>query len=298
MKPAPFAYHAPEDLDEVTALLAELGTDGKVLAGGQSLVPMLNMRLAAPQALVDISRVSGLDRVTVSGGAVRVGARVTHEHLLRNPQAHAAVPLLRQALQHVAHPVIRHRGTTVGSIVHADPAAEMPAVLMLLGGDVEAVSSRGTRHIPAAEFIVGPMESALAADEVAVAAQFLVPSVDSATVGTSFVELARRHGDYAMVGVGALVAIADGTVISARLAFIGVGDGPVVVDVSAQLAGLDVEAPNDDRLADGQLAQVVGAAIDPSDDIHATGDYRRHLAGVLAARAIRAASVHAQEVRR
>lgn len=301
MKPAPFAYHAPAALDEAAALLADLGADAKVLAGGQSLMPMLNMRLAAPKALVDVTRVSGLDRVDVSGGAVRVGARVTHEQLLRSPAARTDLPLLGQALRLVAHPVIRHRGTTVGSIVHADPAAEMPAVLMLLGGDVEAVSATGSARIPAEEFFVGPMESVLEPEQVAVAVSFLRPP---GTAGTSFVELARRHGDYALVGVGGLVTVVDAgrdaAIASARVVLIGVGDTPVVVDVTSTLSGVSLHDVTERTPAasDGAVVDAIDqvrARVEPHSDVHATADYRRHLAGVLTGRALQAAAIEAGE---
>ena len=162
MKPAPFVHHAPRTVDETVAVLAEVGHDGKVLAGGQSLIPVLNMRLASPGHLVDINGVAGLDAVDVTDAWVRVGALVRHAGLERDDAADAALPLLRQALRNVAHPAIRNRGTTVGSIAHADPAGEMPSVLLLTGGVVEAVGARGRREIAAADFFEGPLETTLA----------------------------------------------------------------------------------------------------------------------------------------
>jgi 2-furoyl-CoA dehydrogenase FAD binding subunit len=195
VKPAPFRYRRPASLDEAVGLLA--GTPGaKVLAGGQSLVPLLNMRLASPETLVDLGAVPGLDTITVSDRGVRVGAMVRHADLLADAAVAASQPLVPLALSHVAHATIRNRGTTVGSIVHADAAAEMPAVLCLLGGSVEAASVRGTRTIPADELYAGPLESTLAADEVATSAFF--PALGPGE-GVAFAEIARRHGDYAMV---------------------------------------------------------------------------------------------------
>ena len=159
MKPAPFVYHAPETLGEALAVLAEVGHDGKVLAGGQSLVPLLSMRLASPAHVVDINRLPDLAYVTVGDDAVRVGALARHAQVERDAEAAVAQPLLREALRLVAHPVVRNRGTTVGSIVHADPAAEMPAVLALLGGEIEVASSAGRRMIAAVDLFVGPLES-------------------------------------------------------------------------------------------------------------------------------------------
>lgn len=282
MKPPPFTYHRPGSLDEAVQLLAELGQDAqgaKVLAGGQSLVPLMSMRLAAPGHLVDINHLPGLDTVQVVDGSVRVGALARHRRVELDEPAHAAVPLLRQALVNVAHPTIRNRGTTVGSLVHADPAAEMTAVLALLGGSVELVGPAGTRRVAAADFFTGPMSSAARSDELAVAAFFPVPAAGS---GTSFVELARRHGDYAVCGVAALVTRDDHAVTAARVGLICVGDGPVVVDLAPALDGAALDG--------SVVRELVDAAIEPEEDIHASADYRRHLALVLTERALTGAS--------
>ena len=192
MKPSAFVHHAPPSVDEAIALLAELGHDAKVLAGGQSLIPILNMRLSAPGHLVDINRIPGLDTVEVTPEAVHIGALVRHTQLERHGGAFANLPLLRQALVNVAHPVIRNRGTTVGSIAHADPSGEMPAVLALTRGYVDVASSRGTRRVAARDFFLGPLESALEEDEMATGASFgrfpaparRSPSPPAATVTT------------------------------------------------------------------------------------------------------------------
>jgi aerobic carbon-monoxide dehydrogenase medium subunit len=265
VKPPSFAYHRPRSLEEALDVLAGLGADGKVLAGGQSLVPLMSMRLAAPAALVDVNQVPGLAEVEVSADAVRVGALVRHSRLEHDEAAHDAVPLLRRAVRLVAHPTIRNRGTTVGSIVHADPCAEMPAVLCLLDGFVTVRSASGSRDVAAEEFFTGPMESDVRTGELAVSATFRRPAPGSRT---AFVEVSRRHGDYAMCGVGAVVG--DG---AARVALIGVGQRPVVVALAD--AG-DPEA----------VTGAVDAAIEPEDDVHASADYRRHLAHVLVRRAI------------
>lgn len=283
MKPPPFDHHAPARVDEALATLAELGEDGKVLAGGQSLIPILNMRLAAPAGLVDIGWLDELDTVEVTDGEVRVGARVRQARLHRDDEVAATLPLLREALSWVAHPVIRNRGTVVGSIVHADPAAELPAVIALLGGSVELASVRGRRTVGAHDFFVGPLESDTQPDELAVAVTFPVPAPRT---GTAFVELARRHGDYALAGVGVAVTLdADRRVTRARGAFFGVGPVPVVVDATPALAG-----QAGDALDTGDAVAAARAEINPSDDIHATGAYRRHLAGVLFDRGLRAAA--------
>ena len=265
------------------------GGDAKVLAGGQSLVPILSMRLASPATIVDINHVGGLDAIEVDGSGVRIGALTRHRALERHEAAYAANPLLRRTLACVAHPTIRNRGTTVGSLVHADPSAEMPAVLALLGGEVDAVSAaRGRRTIAAADFVVGPMECCMLPDELAVSARFPNPAPRT---GSAWREVSRRHGDYAIAGVGSIVTLADDdTVASARLAFISVGVVPVCVDVSAPLAG---RAVGDLDL--GSVDELVTEAIEPEPDIHATAEYRAHLARVLAGRALHEAAADAVE---
>ncbi len=283
MKPPAFAYHAPPDLDTAVDLLAELGEDGKVLAGGQSLVPMMNLRLATPAALVDISRLGELGDLEVADDAVTLGAGVTSERLRTDDTATAAIPLLRQALDHVAHPVIRNRGTAVGSLVHADPAAELPAVLALLDGSVVLRSRDGTRRVVGSELFLGPLESDVRPEELATEVVFPIPP---ARTGTAFHELARRHGDYALAGVAVRVGLdADLRIDTARAAFIGVADRPVVIDVGAALAG-----QHHDALDTADAVGHARARLDPRDDIHATGAYRRHLAGVLLGRALEEAA--------
>ena len=277
MKPAPFEYHAPSTVDEAVGLLATLGDGAKVLAGGQSLIPLLNMRLAGPEHLVDISRIAELDHVGVADGRVRFGAAVTHERLRRDSTA-AAQPLLARALTWVAHPVIRNRGTSVGSIVHADPAAELPAVLAVLDGTLTVRSRSGQRVLSADAIVLGPMESDVAPDEVAVEASV---AVAGPRTGSVFLELARRHGDYALAGVCMVVEMNDeGTVAAARASFIGVGTGVRVLELTDVLVGQRPDALDVRGVVDRTTAFV-----DPETDIHADADYRRHLAGVLAGRA-------------
>ncbi|HSE70588.1 MAG TPA: xanthine dehydrogenase family protein subunit M [Nocardioidaceae bacterium] len=290
MKPSPFTYHRPGTVQEAVELLADLGEEGKVLAGGQSLVPLMSMRLAAPANLVDINHLAELDTVEVTGDGVRVGAVARHSRVEKDPAAFEAAPLVRQGLLNVAHPTIRNRGTTVGSLVHADPSAEMPAVLCLLGGSVELRSATGSRTVEAADFFVGPMESALRTGELAVTATFRRAPERS---GSTFVELARRHGDYAMCGVAALVTVdPDGAMTGARLALISVGAVPIVVDVAPALNGTGT------GFDDSGLRDLVDAAIDPEPDIHATAEYRRHLAHVLTGRALTEARDRAVSSRR
>ncbi|TDC88953.1 FAD binding domain-containing protein [Actinomadura sp. 7K507] len=281
MKPPPFGYHAPGTLAEALDALAAAPA-GKVLAGGQSLIPLLNMRLAAPSELVDINRVAELDTVHAGDGGVRVGALARHARVERSPEAAAIQPLLRQALRHVAHPVIRNRGTVVGSLAHADPAGEMPAVLAVLGGTVEAASARRRRTIPAAEFFRGPLECVLEPGELAVSAFF--PAAPPRT-GTAFTETARRHGDYALAGVAATVTLdEDLRVSAARAGYLGVCAVPLVLDLTA------AAGPAGDWAA---AAAHVRERVDPEPDIHAGAEYRRHLTGVLTERALTAAAAEA-----
>jgi CO/xanthine dehydrogenase FAD-binding subunit len=290
MKPAPFRYHRPTTLDDALAVLAEVGPDGKVLAGGQSLIPLLSMRLAAPAHLVDINEVPGLGRVEV-GEVVRVGALVRHADLERDDAAYAALPLLRKALRQVAHPTIRNRGTTVGSICHADPAGEMPAVLMLLDGVLVARSVRGERRVPAADLFAGPLESTLAPDELAVAVEFpLAPAGRRSAV----VELSRRRGDYAMCGVAVTIDLAadagpeagdDARICSARAAYVSMGPVPPLVDLTDLVAGQRL-----DQVRWSEVAARATDRLEPEADIHATAEYRGHLATVLTERAFREAA--------
>jgi 2-furoyl-CoA dehydrogenase FAD binding subunit len=285
MKPAPFAYRRPATLDEALAALAG-EPDAKVLAGGQSLVPLLSMRLAAPATLVDINALPDLDHVRVTtdgeGAGVRVGALARHAAVLASDEAAAVQPLLRMALSHVAHATIRNRGTTVGSLVHADAASELPMVLRLLEGSVDVAGPAGRRTIRADDLFVGPLESSLGADEIAVEAFF--PALpDGAGVG--FAEVSRRRGDYALCGAGALVRTDRERVVAARAGYFSVCDVPTVVDLTDRLAG--PVPPSDAALAAAGEAAL--PHLDPQADIHATADYRAHLVGVLTARALRQA---------
>lgn len=275
MKPAPFAYHRPRGLTEALDLLADLGSDAKVLAGGQSLVPLMSMRLSAPEHLVDVNHVPGLDDVHVDPDVVRIGALVRHSQVEHHAAAYHAIPLLRQALRQVAHPTIRNRGTTVGSLVHGDPAAEMAAVLLLLDGSLTLRDAQGSREVTGSEFFLGPMETAVRAGELALAATFRRPPPGS---GTAFVEVARRHGDYAVCGVGAVVTCSEDGVGAARVALISVGPGPVHVDLAPAVADGSLDAE--------RVVELVDEVIDPEPDIHSSADYRRHLAHVLVRRAL------------
>ena len=267
MKPAPFAYRRPGTLAEAVAALAG-EPNAKVLAGGQSLVPLLSMRLAAPAMLVDINGLPGPghDRRRRRRRADRC-AGPARRRPRRRPTYAASQPLVPLALANVAHATIRNRGTTVGSLVHADAAAEMPVVLSLLGGSLEVEGPGGRRTIPAAELYVGPLESSVGHDEIAVSAYFpaLAPGA-----GVAFEEIARRHGDYALVGAAALV---DGD--SVKVGYLSVSDVPTVVDLTG--------------VADDDLGEAALAQLEPADDIHASAAYRAQLVRVLTERVVRSA---------
>jgi aerobic carbon-monoxide dehydrogenase medium subunit len=280
MKPSPLTYHRPTTVEEACRILSEVSHEGKVMAGGQSLVPLLSMRLAAPAHIVDIGAVRDLDTVTVSpDSGVEFGALVTHSALYNHAEARDVQPLLSRGLNLVAHPTIRNRGTTVGSIVHADPSAEMPAVLTLLGGQVTVQSVRGQRVIDSDDLFAGPLESTLESDEIALSVS--VPPA-RAGMGTAIDEIARRHGDYALVGVVAQVEIVDGHVITARMTYISAGELGVVVDYSDALAGASATDERDPLWrAVGEIAR---DTIETDADIHATAAYRSQLVSALTSR--------------
>ena len=266
MKPAPFAYRRARALDEAVALLGE-HADAKLLAGGQSLIATLNMRLSAPSLLIDINGIGGLDGIALRDGKVEIGTLTRHAQAERSDTIAKHAPLIARAMPHIGHAAIRNRGTLGGSIAFADPAAELPACLLALDGEVEATGPQGKRTIKAADFFKGLFETALGAQEVLIAIR--LPAATSAT-RVGFAELARRHGDYAMVGLAAS-ARADGKGLAdVRLAFFGVGATPLRVTKSeAALAGGDIEAA------------VAALDLDPPDDIQASGATKKHLAGVL-----------------
>jgi aerobic carbon-monoxide dehydrogenase medium subunit len=286
VKPPPFRYSRPESVTEALALLDD---EAKVLAGGQSLVPLLNMRLAAPEHVVDINRLTALSYVVAADGAVRVGALARHADVLASDAAAATQPLLRLALRFVAHPAIRNRGTTVGSLVHADSAGEMPTVLALLGGTVHVASTAGERSIPAADFFLGTLESAVRPDELAVEAEF--PALAPQGAGTGFAEISRRRGDYAICGVAVLAWLGDDCRIGgATAAYLSMGPVPVVLDLTEAVAGAAA-----DSATFPAVTGLAAARLDPQSDIHATASYRRHIAGVLTERALLAALAGARE---
>jgi CO/xanthine dehydrogenase FAD-binding subunit len=289
VKPRPLSYTRPDTVAEALAALAAPDIEVKVLAGGQSLVPLMSMRLASPDLVVDINRLTELSYVRVADGQVRVGALARHADVLASAAAAAAQPLLRKALRFVAHPAIRNRGTTVGSIVHADPAGEMPAVMALLGGTMRVASTAGDRSIPAGEFFLGPLESAVQPGELATEIQF--PVLPGGTAGTGFTEISRRRGDFAVCGVAAITWLApDGRIGGAKAAYLSMGPSPVVLDLTDAVAG----GPADARTFPA-AASLARTRLRPGSDIHATARYRSQLAGVLTERALAEALADARE---
>ncbi|HJX43727.1 MAG TPA: FAD binding domain-containing protein [Geodermatophilus sp.] len=285
MKPAPFRYADPRSLEEaLDVLAAEPGA--KVLAGGQSLLPLLAMRLAAPSTLVDVNRVPGLDAVEVTGDGVRVGALVRHNGLLHDEAAARVQPLLARATANVAHPAIRNRGTTVGSIAHADPSGEMTSVLALTDGSVTVATTEGRETVGWRDLFVGPLETSLSGPSVVVDAFF--PALPERS-GTAFAEISRRKGDYAVCGAGVVVTLdEDRRVSSVRASYISVGLVPEVHDLTEAVAGKPADGA--DWAAAGALARTL---VDPDADIHASADYRRLLVGVLTERTLAEAAAEA-----
>jgi aerobic carbon-monoxide dehydrogenase medium subunit len=282
VKPAAFEYHAPRTIDEAVGLLAAHGDEAKILAGGQSLVPLMNMRLARPRVIVDLNATRGLGALGEARGMLRIGAMVRQRAAERSAVVASRCPLLRDALQWVGHPQIRNRGTIGGSIAHADPAAEIPAVLAALGGEVTVRGPKGSRRVPAADLFVTYLTTAIDAHEVLT--EVRVP-VMPRTAGWSWMEIARRHGDFALAGVGVMLVLRGETIADARIGLTGVG--PTPVRASRAEGMLIKERPSEELWQ--QAAEAVRAAIEPESDLHASADYRRHVAGVLTVRALREA---------
>ena len=265
MKPAPFSYKKARSLDEAVALLAE--KDARLLAGGQSLIATLNMRLSSPSLLIDINGLAGLDGISAKSGAVEIGCLTRHAQAERSDVIARHAPLIARAIPHIGHPAIRNRGTLGGSIAFADPAAELPACLLALDGEIDAMGPKGRRTIKAQDFFKGLFETALAPQDVLTAIR--VPSANKDT-RIGFAELARRHGDYAIVGLAASARRNGKGLADVRLAYFGVGNTPV--------RARKAEA----ALADGNIDAAIGALdLVPNDDVQATAATKRHLAGVL-----------------
>jgi carbon-monoxide dehydrogenase medium subunit len=282
VKPPSFTYHRPETRDEVDAILAELGDEAKILAGGQSLIPIMNMRLASPDHLVDINHLRDEpDAPVESAGSLNFGPIVRHETVEHSTIVRDRVPLLFETMPYVAHPAIRSRGTVSGSIAHADPAAELPAVLTVLEGGVVARSSDGTRVIHAGDCFTGPLENSLRTGEWVQEVRF---PVRAEGMGHAFEEFARRRGDYALCGVAVTVCRTEGKSLDVALAYLGMGDVPQRFRLQCDV--------NDVADAVGQL---VSEGLDPPSDLHARAEYRAHLGRRLAVRSIHRALASLEE---
>jgi aerobic carbon-monoxide dehydrogenase medium subunit len=280
MKASAFSYARATSVTNALELLAAHGDGAKVLSGGQSLMPAMNLRLISPELIVDISEIAELRGIKVTDSVVRIGALTRHVDLLRSPDIAAHAPLLTEAVGHIAHPAIRNRGTLGGSLAHADPASELPACMLALDATILIKGPAGERRIAARDFFTGIYETALSARELLIAVELPVNRKNSAHF---FSEFARRHGDYAIVGVAAQAIVEQDTFTDLRLAFFAVGDRPVLAKAAAKLVGVAV-TPDALFAASTALVQ----ELDPHEDQQASPAMRRHLAKVLLARCVSA----------
>jgi CO/xanthine dehydrogenase FAD-binding subunit len=288
MKPAPFKYVRASSLDQALSLKAEYGEEARFLAGGQSLIPSMNFRLARPAVLIDINSLAELAAIDLEG-EIRLGALTRYAALERNSRFLKACPLFAETLPHIAHPQIRNRGTIGGNLSHADPASELPAVALAMQARMRLKSKRGERELLARDFFVGILTTDILDDEML--AEVVFAPLPRAT-GTCFMEVARRRGDFALAGVAAIVSLdEEGGCTDIRIALCGVGGTPV--DASATAASLVGQRCTDQAIE--AVAAEVREAIDPPGNVHASADYQRHVAGVLTRRAIAAACLRAAD---
>lgn len=279
MKPASFDYVRAESAEHAVQALAAAGGDGKVIAGGQSLMPMMNFRLVKPSVLVDINRISGFDLVHLREDKLVLGALVRHRTTATDGLITKHVPVLHHAMKHVAHLTVRNRGTFCGSVCHADPAAEMPMISLLLNAKMHILSPRGERVLAAEKFFVGSLVTALEPDELVTEIEI---DILPAYTGWGFEEFARRHGDYALAAAAVTMQRQDGVASNVRIGMMGVGEMPMRASrVEAMLEGREI-----DPGLIGEAVEALRADLEPNSDLNASADYRRHLAGVLARRAI------------
>jgi carbon-monoxide dehydrogenase medium subunit len=278
MKASAFAYARPTSVANALELLAAHGDKAKVLSGGQSLMPAMNLRLISPEFVVDIGELAELRGIVVKGDVLTIGALTRHVDILKSAEIAAHAPLLKDATSHIAHPAIRNRGTLGGSLAHADPAAELPACMVALGATVIVCGPNGERRIPAREFFTGIYETALSPQELLVAVELPITRTGSAHF---FHEFARRHGDYAIVGLAAQSIIADGRFTDLQLGFFAVGDRPLLAGAADQLVNVAV-TPELLTKASAEL----GEELDPQEDQQATPAMRRHLAKILFSRCV------------
>ena len=288
MKPVAFDYVRASSVDRAVEALAAAAGEAKLIAGGQSLMPMINFRMVRPSVLVDINRIPGLDRVEERGDRLHVGALVRHRMTASDPLIGRHLPVLHAVMDNVAHLTVRNRGTFCGSVCHADPAAEMPMMTLLLNGAVQVASPRGRKAVAARDFLLSSLTTALEGDEMVTGIELdiLAPGT-----GWGFEEFARRHGDYALAAVVATMERHEGCARNVRVAVMGVGD--TAARLPAVEAALEGQSVDDDVIANA--VERLRADITPNSDLNGSADYRRHLAGVLAARVFRAAWARAQE---
>jgi carbon-monoxide dehydrogenase medium subunit len=279
MKPAAFDYLAADSIESAVAALRGARGEGKLLAGGQSLVPMLNFRLVRPSILIDLNPIAGLADITPNGEAIKVGALTRHRALETSPLVTAKLPVLAAAMRHVAHLAVRNRGTIGGSLAHADPAAELPMIAVLLDASIGLKSPKGRRVVAARDFFVGPLTTSLGEDEMLTDVEF--PILAPGT-GWAFEEVARRTGDFALAAVGVTISVHEGRADRVRIACMGVGETPLRAAPAEAMLSMRTIAVTDIETAVASIQ----SSIEPNSDLHASGDYRRHLVGALARRAI------------
>lgn len=281
MKPVSFEYFAPTELAEVLALLHQYGDEAKVLAGGQSLMPMMNMRLVRPKVLIDINRVPGLDHISPTAhGGLNLGARTRQRALERSGTVRERLPLMAAAMPYIGHSQIRNRGTIGGSVAHADPAAELPALMLALGAELVVASAAGERTVPAEDFLIGYMTTALGPEELL--AEIRVPGW-GAEWRWGFQEVCQRQGDFALVGSAALLRLDDdGTCREARITMFGAGERPVrMLQAEESLVGKQLE-----ETALREATRIITGQLEAQSDIHASAKYRKEVGGVVARRAL------------
>jgi len=290
MKPAPFEYYVPDSIEQALDLLREHGESAKFLAGGQSLVPAMNFRVVQPSVLIDLNRVGELNYIREKDQALQIGAMTRERELEFDPVIAKKTPLLAEAMPHVAHPQIRNRGTLGGSLAHADPAAELPVIMLALGARLKVANPDRERWVEAQDFFAGMFTTDLAPDEMLVEVE--LPAIGPRT-GWSFMEVAPRAGDYALMGAAALVALDEnGNCKQARLVYLNAGEGPL--DAKEAVKSLEGE-PLNDRTVESAAALASEKEINPFGNIHASADYQRHLARVLTQRVLKVAAKRAGE---
>lgn len=291
MKPAPFEYYAPDSIEQVVELYSQYGGEAKILAGGQSLVPAMNFRVVQPSALIDLNRVAELSYIREDKDVIRVGAMARERHLEFDASIERSAPLLHEAVPFIAHPQIRNRGTIGGSIVHSDPAAELPVLMTALNARLKAKNAAGERWVDAKDFFVGMFTTALEPDEILV--EIELPFSPPRT-GWSFMEVAPRAGDYAMMGVAVLVTLDEnGNCQKAKLVYLNAGEGPVeATEAAASLEGQSI----DDKLIKSAAEHASQQEMSPFGNMHASADFQRHLAKVLTQKALQQATQRAGEL--